>query len=105
MPPSNTVRQSGGELASRRGRHGYHIDKRSAGYTLDTQRQAALAEVDDAPFSMFHVKVALVAGAGCVSFLASLHCFTQILRYLFLDFLQMLTTLLLLVEFLTSCKQ
>lgn len=33
-------------------------------YTLDQRRRAALAEIDNAKFSWFHVKVCLVAGAG-----------------------------------------
>jgi len=33
-------------------------------YTLDERRRAALEEIDKAPFSRFHVKVACVAGVG-----------------------------------------
>ncbi|KAG6841477.1 hypothetical protein C0991_010665 [Blastosporella zonata] len=33
-------------------------------YTIDARRRAALQEIDDAPFSMFHAKVCLVAGVG-----------------------------------------
>ncbi|KAG6917519.1 hypothetical protein DXG01_002266 [Tephrocybe rancida] len=33
-------------------------------YTIDSRRRAALQEIDDAPFSMFHAKVCLVAGVG-----------------------------------------
>ncbi|EPT01390.1 hypothetical protein FOMPIDRAFT_1023292 [Fomitopsis schrenkii] len=33
-------------------------------YTLDEKRRAALAEVDNAKFTWFHVKVAMVAGVG-----------------------------------------
>ncbi|KAG5732022.1 Inorganic phosphate transporter PHO84 [Termitomyces sp. T112] len=32
--------------------------------TIDSRRRAALQEIDDAPFSWFHVKVCLVAGVG-----------------------------------------
>ncbi|KAJ6544803.1 inorganic phosphate transporter [Mycena vulgaris] len=35
-----------------------------AHYVLDERRRAALAEVDNARFSLFHVKVCLVAGVG-----------------------------------------
>ncbi|KAK0223081.1 phosphate transporter [Armillaria fumosa] len=35
-----------------------------SGYVLDERRRAALAEVDNAKFSWFHVKVCLVAGVG-----------------------------------------
>ncbi|KAK0487091.1 phosphate transporter [Armillaria novae-zelandiae] len=34
------------------------------GYVLDERRRAALAEVDNAKFSWFHVKICLVAGVG-----------------------------------------
>lgn len=34
------------------------------GYALDEKRRAALAEVDSAPFSWFHVRVCMVAGVG-----------------------------------------
>ncbi|TFK75147.1 phosphate permease [Pluteus cervinus] len=34
------------------------------GYVLDERRRAALAEVDNASFSWFHVKVCMVAGVG-----------------------------------------
>jgi PHS family inorganic phosphate transporter-like MFS transporter len=33
-------------------------------YTLPERRRAALEEIDNAPFSWFHVRVAVVAGAG-----------------------------------------
>ncbi|EJF64691.1 phosphate transporter [Dichomitus squalens] len=33
-------------------------------YALDEKRRAALAEIDEAPFSWFHVKVCMVAGVG-----------------------------------------
>ncbi|KDQ19246.1 hypothetical protein BOTBODRAFT_27830 [Botryobasidium botryosum FD-172 SS1] len=36
----------------------------NASYTLDQKRRAALAEVDNAKFSWFHVKTCLVAGVG-----------------------------------------
>ncbi|KAF9046818.1 phosphate transporter [Hymenopellis radicata] len=36
----------------------------SSGYVLDERRRAALAEVDNAKFSWFHVKVCAVAGVG-----------------------------------------
>jgi len=36
----------------------------NAAFTLDQRRRAALAEVDNAAFSWFHVKVVLVAGVG-----------------------------------------
>ncbi|PSR71362.1 hypothetical protein PHLCEN_2v12738 [Hermanssonia centrifuga] len=52
----------------------YAVDKAStssdsgkghaSGYTLDEKRRAALAEVDNAKFSFFHLKVCLVAGVG-----------------------------------------
>ncbi|OCH93017.1 phosphate permease [Obba rivulosa] len=35
-----------------------------AAYELDERRRAALAEIDDATFSWFHVKVSMVAGVG-----------------------------------------
>lgn len=35
-----------------------------AAHTLDERRRAALAEIDNAPFSWFHVKVCAVAGVG-----------------------------------------
>ncbi|EKM58403.1 uncharacterized protein PHACADRAFT_207229 [Phanerochaete carnosa HHB-10118-sp] len=38
--------------------------KRLPGYTLDEKRRAALAEVDSAKFSWFHLKVCIVAGVG-----------------------------------------
>jgi len=38
--------------------------KTSDGYALDEKRRAALAEVDEASFSWFHVKVCMVAGVG-----------------------------------------
>ncbi|KAI0346286.1 phosphate transporter [Trametopsis cervina] len=43
-----------------------HSDPKQAvsGYTLDEKRRAALAEVDNAKFSWFHLKVTLVAGVG-----------------------------------------
>ncbi|KAI0300769.1 major facilitator superfamily domain-containing protein [Russula brevipes] len=37
---------------------------RNTAVTLDTSRRAALDRVDRAPFSLFHIKVWLVAGAG-----------------------------------------
>jgi len=33
-------------------------------YSVDQRRRAALAEIDNAPFSMFHAKVCMVAGVG-----------------------------------------
>ena len=39
-------------------------DKESPSYILSERRRAALAEVDNAAFSWFHVKVACVAGVG-----------------------------------------
>jgi PHS family inorganic phosphate transporter-like MFS transporter len=36
----------------------------SSGHALDERRRAALAEIDNAHFSWFHVKVSLVAGVG-----------------------------------------
>ncbi|KAK7033002.1 inorganic phosphate transporter [Favolaschia claudopus] len=36
----------------------------TSNYALDERRRAALAEVDSAPFSWFHVRVVCVAGAG-----------------------------------------
>ncbi|KAG6835829.1 hypothetical protein H0H93_014275 [Arthromyces matolae] len=41
-----------------------YIDKPTT-YALDRKRRAALQEIEDAPFSWFHVKVCLVAGVGC----------------------------------------
>ncbi|KAJ7104275.1 phosphate permease [Mycena belliarum] len=40
------------------------IHKGGAAYVLDERRRAALAEVDNARFSWFHVKVCMVAGVG-----------------------------------------
>jgi len=40
-----------------------HKDKEE-GFVLDERRRAALAEVDNAAFSWFHVKICMVAGAG-----------------------------------------
>ncbi|KAJ7475703.1 inorganic phosphate transporter [Mycena latifolia] len=46
-------------------REGSSINKGAdAAYILDERRRAALAEVDNAQFSWFHVKVCLVAGVG-----------------------------------------
>jgi PHS family inorganic phosphate transporter-like MFS transporter len=33
-------------------------------YTIDARRRAALSEIDNAPFSLFHMRVVLVAGVG-----------------------------------------
>ncbi|KAG1775929.1 major facilitator superfamily domain-containing protein [Suillus placidus] len=41
----------------------YH-EKGQTAVTLDERRRAALEEIDNAPFSWFHVKVCLVAGVG-----------------------------------------
>ncbi|KAG2340705.1 phosphate permease [Suillus weaverae] len=41
----------------------YH-EKGQTTVTLDERRRAALEEIDNAPFSWFHVKVCLVAGVG-----------------------------------------
>ncbi|KAJ7659925.1 inorganic phosphate transporter [Mycena rosella] len=40
------------------------FNKGDVAYVLDERRRAALAEVDNAQFSWFHVKVCLVAGVG-----------------------------------------
>ncbi|KAL5504081.1 hypothetical protein ACEPAH_8154 [Sanghuangporus vaninii] len=50
------------EKTSSRGSVGIHAA--SDAYHLDQRRRAALAEVDNAKFSRFHVKVVLVAGVG-----------------------------------------
>ncbi|KAG0692398.1 major facilitator superfamily domain-containing protein [Suillus ampliporus] len=42
----------------------YHEKRQNTVTVLDERRRAALAEIDDAPFSWFHVKVCLVAGVG-----------------------------------------
>lgn len=42
----------------------YHEKGQTAVAVLDERRRAALAEIDNAPFSWFHVKVCLVAGVG-----------------------------------------
>lgn len=42
----------------------YHEKGQTAVSVLDERRRAALAEIDNAPFSWFHVKVCLVAGVG-----------------------------------------
>ncbi|KAJ7599280.1 phosphate transporter [Mycena floridula] len=45
--------------------NGSDLDKNAnQGFTLDERRRAALAEVDNAKFSWFHVKVCIVAGVG-----------------------------------------
>lgn len=45
--------------------HGSFHDKGNTAVTvLDERRRAALSEIDNAPFSWFHVKVCLVAGVG-----------------------------------------
>jgi len=45
--------------------HEYYHEKGQAHVTtLDERRRAALSEIDNAPFSWFHVKVCLVAGVG-----------------------------------------
>ncbi|KAG1821912.1 major facilitator superfamily domain-containing protein [Suillus subaureus] len=45
--------------------HGsYHDKEQTAVAVLDERRRAALAEIDNAPFSWFHVKVCLVASVG-----------------------------------------
>lgn len=51
------------------------MDHGSVAKTLDHRRRAALEEIDRAPFSRFHLKVACVAGVGfltdaCVHLLA-----------------------------------
>ena len=38
--------------------------KHNGSMTLDERRRAALAEVDNASFSRFHLKIILVAGVG-----------------------------------------
>ncbi|KAG2131377.1 major facilitator superfamily domain-containing protein [Suillus clintonianus] len=42
----------------------YHEKGKTTATVLDERRRAALAEIDNAPFSWFHVKVCLVAGVG-----------------------------------------
>ncbi|KAG1722226.1 major facilitator superfamily domain-containing protein [Suillus paluster] len=42
----------------------YHEKRPTTVAVLDKRRRAALAEIDEAPFSWFHVKVCLVAGVG-----------------------------------------
>ncbi|KAI6037689.1 major facilitator superfamily domain-containing protein [Pisolithus marmoratus] len=46
--------------------HGSYPDKSQppSATVLDERRRAALAEIDNAPFSWFHIKVCLVAGVG-----------------------------------------
>ncbi|KAJ7022592.1 phosphate transporter [Mycena alexandri] len=44
--------------------NGSYKEERDTHFALDERRRAALAEVDNAQFSWFHVKVCLVAGAG-----------------------------------------
>ena len=39
-------------------------NKQTGALTLDERRRAALAEVDSAAFSRFHIKIILVAGVG-----------------------------------------
>ncbi|KAF5382059.1 hypothetical protein D9615_004255 [Tricholomella constricta] len=51
------------EKRARNGSQGAHRTNNTV-YTLDKRRRAALAEIDNAKFSWFHVKVCLVAGAG-----------------------------------------
>ncbi|KAG6833370.1 hypothetical protein H0H87_007987 [Tephrocybe sp. NHM501043] len=50
------------EQESREGSVG--AEKTNVAYTIDARRRAALQEIDDAPFSLFHAKVCLVAGVG-----------------------------------------
>ncbi|GLB40549.1 putative phosphate transporter [Lyophyllum shimeji] len=46
-------------------REGSDLNKAdNVAYTLDARRRAALAEIDNAPFSWFHAKVCMVAGVG-----------------------------------------
>lgn len=53
------------EKTSSRGSETDHKNqKNGVALTLDERRRAALQEVDDAPFSWFHAKVALVASVG-----------------------------------------
>ncbi|THG97084.1 hypothetical protein EW145_g7675 [Phellinidium pouzarii] len=52
-----------GYISEKGSSHG-SVNPNPAGYTLDQRRRAALAEVDNASFSWFHVKVVLVAGVG-----------------------------------------
>ncbi|KAJ8589849.1 phosphate transporter [Rhizopogon salebrosus TDB-379] len=42
----------------------YQEKGQTSGTVLDERRRAALSEIDNAPFSWFHVKVCLVAGVG-----------------------------------------
>ncbi|KAL1662712.1 major facilitator superfamily domain-containing protein [Schizophyllum commune] len=52
-------------MASERDSHSSDAQKgEDATYVLDERRRAALADVDNAKFSWFHVKVAMVAGVG-----------------------------------------
>jgi PHS family inorganic phosphate transporter-like MFS transporter len=44
--------------------HSYNVTRGDVAYTLDERRRAALAEIDNAAFSRFHVKVACIAGIG-----------------------------------------
>ncbi|KAI5122557.1 hypothetical protein M0805_005284 [Coniferiporia weirii] len=53
-----------GYVSEKASSHGSVSKQNQAGYTLDQRRRAALAEVDNARFSWFHVKVVLVAGVG-----------------------------------------
>ena len=43
-----------------------NIEKQEPPLTLDEHRRAALAEVDNAKFSWFHVRVCIIAGIGSV---------------------------------------
>ncbi|KAL1746904.1 major facilitator superfamily domain-containing protein [Schizophyllum fasciatum] len=51
-------------MASERDSHSSAQKGEDATYVLDERRRAALADVDNAKFSWFHVKVAMVAGVG-----------------------------------------
>ncbi|EGN98965.1 hypothetical protein SERLA73DRAFT_108199 [Serpula lacrymans var. lacrymans S7.3] len=52
------------EQMSNNGSYPEKNQSNSAVYVLDERRRAALAEIDNASFSWFHVKVCLVAGVG-----------------------------------------
>ncbi|KAG7451030.1 phosphate transporter [Guyanagaster necrorhizus] len=51
-------------MASEKGSDGSLPPVTKSGYVLDERRRAALADVDNAKFSWFHVKVCAVAGVG-----------------------------------------
>jgi len=54
---------SGNSITEMKGSDQYY-DGRDPATTLDERRRAALAEVDNAKFGWFHIKVCLVAGVG-----------------------------------------